>query len=369
VKVALAHDYLTQYGGAERVLEVFCKIFPKAPIYTLLYDTEKTGRAFVNCHIRTSYLQKLPLIKSHHRSFLLCMPFAIEQFDFSDYDLVFSDSASFAKGIITSPRTLHINYCHTPTRYAWDDSHRYIKEFNYPKLIKKTVPFFMNYIRFWDVQAADRVDKFIANSQLVAERIKKYYGRKAAVIYPSVKTNQFYLAKQPDDYFLLVGRLLPDKHFDYVIETFNHLGLSLKIIGDGPERQKLEKLAKGNIEFLGLVSEEKLKDAHAHCQAFIFPQEADFGIAGVEAMASGRPVIAYKIGGALEIIENGITGLFYKEPTVECLAEAVAKFRSMKFYPELIKQRSERFDEAVFEKKIRNFVKQALEEYSLEYRV
>ncbi len=356
MKVALVHDYLNQYGGAERVLEAFCQIFPQAPIYTLLYDKERTGWAFADRRIQTSFLQKIPLLKSHHRPFLMLMPLAIEQFDLSQYDLVLSDSASYAKGVITSPKTLHICYCHTPIRYAWDDSHKYIEEFGYPGLVKKFIPFFMNYIRLWDEQAAQRVDQFIANSQFVAQRIKKYYHQDSEVIHPPVKTNLFYLADRPDKYFLMVGRFLPYKRFDLAIESFNQLGLPLKIIGDGPEKKKLQKKAKSNIEFIGLVSDEKLKDYYAHCQAFIFPQEEDFGITAVEAMAAGRPVIAYQAGGALEIVQPGITGLFFKEQTTDYLIEALRNFKLTDFDPKLIREKAREFDQERFKEKIREFI-------------
>jgi len=356
MKVALVHDYLNQYGGAERVLEAFGQIFPKAPIYTLLYDKKRTGYAFEGREIHTSFMQKVPLVKSHHRPFLMLMPLAIEQFDLSDYDLVLSDSASYAKGVITSPKTLHICYCHTPIRYAWDDSHKYIEEFGYSGMVKKVIPFFMNYIRVWDEQAAQRVDKFIANSQFVSQRIKKYYQRESGVIHPPVKTNLFYLAPKIEEYFLMVGRFLPYKRFDLAIKAFNKLGWPLKIIGDGPERKKLQSLAKDNIEFLGLVSDKELRDYYAHCQAFIFPQEEDFGIAAVEAMASGRPVIAYQSGGVLEIIQPEITGLFFKEQTSDCLIKVLKKFSSYSFNPQIIRKRALEFDQEKFKEKIIKFI-------------
>lgn len=359
MKAALVHDYLNQYGGAERVLEIFCRIFPKAPIYTLLCDNRKTGSAFRGRRICTSFLQRIPLVKSHHRSFLMLMPLAVEQFDLSEYDLVLSDSASYAKGVITRPDALHICYCHTPIRYAWDDSQRYIREFGYAGIVRKFIPFGLNYIRFWDEKAAQRVDKFIANSHLVAERIRKYYHRGAKVIYPSVNTGLFCLADKPQDYFLLVGRLLPDKHFDYVINAFNQLGWPLKIVGAGPERKKLEKIAGSNVEFAGLVSEVELRECYARCRAFIFPQEADFGIAGVEAMAAGRPVIAYRIGGALEIVEEGVTGLFYDEQTSVCLIDALRRFEQSSFDTYLIREKSKRFDDSVFEAKIKAYISKA----------
>ncbi|MBU1292126.1 glycosyltransferase [Patescibacteria group bacterium] len=356
MRVALVHDYLNQYGGAERVLEAFGQIFPKAPIYTLLYDKKRTGYAFEGREIHTSFMQKVPFVKSHHRPFLMLMPLAIEQFDLSDYDLILSDSASYAKGVITSPQTLHICYCHTPIRYAWDDSHKYIEEFGYSSLIKKVIPFFMNYIRVWDEQAAQRVDKFIANSRFVSQRIRKYYKRESKVIHPPVKTDLFYVAPKPEEYFLMVGRFLPYKRFNLAIEAFNQLGWSLKIIGDGPERKKLEALANDNIEFLGLVSDQKLRDFYAHCQAFIFPQEEDFGITAVEAMASGRPVIAYQGGGILEIIQSEITGLFFKEQTTDCLIEVLKKFNPDNFNSQVIRERALEFDQERFKEKIIKFI-------------
>ncbi|MFH1611876.1 MAG: glycosyltransferase [bacterium] len=356
MKVALVHDYLTQYGGAERVLDVFCEIFPEAPIYTLLCDKKKTGLIFESKKIYTSFLQKIPFIKNHHRSFLMLMPFAVEQFDLSQYDLVVSDSASYAKGAITSPNTKHICYCHTPIRYAWDDSQKYINEFGYSKLSQKFIPFFMNYIRIWDEQAAERVDKFIANSDFVADRILKYYHQESEVIYPPIKTDLFYIADKIENYFLMVGRLLPYKKFDLAIEVFNKLGLPLKIVGDGPERKYLQKIAKKNIEFVGLVSDNKLRDYYAHCQAFIFPQEEDFGITAIEAMASGRPVIAYKAGGALEFIKENITGMFFEKQEEDCLIETIKRFDVHNFNPQFIRAEAKKFDKEIFKSRIKEFI-------------
>ena len=208
MRIALVYDYLNQYGGAERVLEVLCEIFLDAPIYTLLYDERMTGGVFKDREIHTSFLQKFPFARKHHRIFSLLMPLVVEQFDLSYYEVVLSVSASFAKGIITKPHTKHINYCLTPTRFLWDDSHRYIDEFRYPWPIKKLVPFFITYLRIWDKEAALRVDKFVAISNFVKARIKKYYDREdVPVIYPPVETVKFYISDQVDDYFLMVGRL------------------------------------------------------------------------------------------------------------------------------------------------------------------
>jgi glycosyltransferase involved in cell wall biosynthesis len=365
MRVALVHDYLNQYGGAEKVLEAFLEIFPDAPIYTLLYDKKIVNKFFLKNKIKTSFLQKIPLVRKHHRIFPPLMPLAIEKLDLSDYDLVVSDSAAFGKGIITKPDTLHICYCHTPIRYAWDDSHKYIKEFSMFKLAKLFVPVFMNYLRLWDREAAYRVDKFICNSNFVAQRIKKYYKQESEVIYPPVDIKNFGLsdkneaaspAKSGVNYFLMVGRLLPYKRFDMAIEAFNKLELPLKIIGNGPEMKKLKKMANWNIEFLGEVDSKDLRKHYQDCQALIFPQEEDFGIVALEAMACGRPVIAYRGGGALESILEGKTGLFFDEQTVDSLVDAVKGFNASKFDSKTIYQHALKFDKENFKEKIKEFI-------------
>lgn len=359
MRVALVHDYLNQYGGAERVLEAFCEMFPDAPIYTLVYDAKSTGFAFEGRKIKVSFLQKIPLAASRHRYFPVFMPYAIEQLDMRDYDLVLSDSGSYAKGVITNPRTVHISYCHTPHRYAWDNSPKLLSEFKYPRIIKAASPFFMTYLRFWDIEACERADAFITNSQFVRKRIRKYYDRDAEVIYPPVNTNHFF-PKEPSDYFLMVGRMVPYKKFALAVEAFNRLGFKLKIIGDGPERKKLAKRARSNIEFLGLISEPYLAGYYARAQALIFPQEEDFGVVAAECMASGRPVIAYKGGGAVEIIKEGEDGIFFDEQMPDSLTEAIGRFQSMKFNPYLIREHAMRFDKGRFKEEISSFISQYL---------
>lgn len=368
MKVAFVHDYLNQYGGAERVLEAFCELWPEAPIYTLLYDKKKLAGIFGQRRIYTSFLQKIPLVTGHHRPFLFLMPMAIEQLNLLGYDLVISDSASYAKGVITRPDALHICYCHTPTRYIWDDCHKYARDFYYPSWVKRVIPFFLNYLRLWDEAAAGRVDKFIANSQFIAGRIKKYYRREAEVIYPPARLDLFRpAAAEMGDYFLAVGRFLPYKKLDLVIEAFNQLGLSLVIVGDGPkaERNRLKNLARRNIKFVGWADDAALNGYYQHCRALIFPQEEDFGIAAVEAMACGRPVIAYKKGGALETVKEGETGIFFEEPTMDSLMAAVKKFEKMAhlFQPVFIRRHSEQFDKEIFKIKIKNFAEKSWQEF------
>jgi len=356
VKVALVHDYLNQYGGAERVLEAFCEMFPDAPIYTLVYDAKLTGFAFEGRNIKTSFLQNVPFAASRHRYFPVLMPYAIEQLDLSGYDLVLSDSGSYAKGVITKPETLHISYCHTPHRYVWDNSRKLIEEFGYPGFVKMLSPFFTTYVRLWDAQAAERPDEMIANSKFVRRRIKKYYGRDAQVIYPPVNVDRFFI-REPYDYFLMVGRMVPYKKFMLAVRVFNKLELKLKIIGDGPERKNLEKQAGPKIEFLGLVSEPYLADYYARARALIFPQEEDFGVVAVEAMASGRPVIAYRAGGALEIIKEGEDGILFDEQTEESLIGAVQRFQNTRFDSRAIRQHAGKFDRGKFKEEISHFIK------------
>ena len=352
MKIALVHEYLNQFGGAERVLQVLCSIFPQAPIYTLFYDKEATGRVFEGRTIETSFLQKAPFIKKYHRLFPLFMPLAVEQFDFSGFDVVLSISASFAKGIITKPHTKHICYCLTPPRFLWDDSQKFMEEFKYPKLLKMLLPPFITYLRDCDREAALRVDEFIAISNFVKTRITKYYLRDSEVVYSPVNIEKFHISDKVSDYFFMTGRLVSYKRFDLAVRVFNNLGWPLKIAGIGPELSNLKKLAKSNIEFTGLVSDEKLAELYSHSRGVIFPQEEDFGIVPLEAMASGRPVVAYRGGGALETVAENKTGIFFNEQTEASLTEALHKFNGLEFKPQDCRAQAEKFSIEVFRERI-----------------
>ncbi len=362
MKVALVHDYLVQNGGAERVLEVLTELFPTAPIYTLLYDKNLMQGRFQDKVIKTSFLQKLPFARTRHRLFPPLMPLAIEQFDLSGYDLVISDSSSYAKGVITSPETLHICYMHTPMRYAWDDCQKYTSDFGFPRLVKWLVPFFMNPIRIWDRASSVRPDALIANSQFVADRIKKYYHRGAEVIHPPVEVSRFQprgVENEPvlppeESYFLMVGRLIAYKRHDIAILAFNELGLPLKIIGRGPELERLKSMAKPNIEFLGRIDDEDLPQYYQKASGFIFPQEEDFGIVAIEALASGSPLIAYRGGDIPEHMKEGLQGVFFDEQTKESLKQAVLRFQSQSFDREAISKSVAHFDKEYFRATIKN---------------
>jgi glycosyltransferase involved in cell wall biosynthesis len=356
MRVALVHDFLTQYGGAEKVLETFHEIWPSAPIFTLFYNKKIMGDNFAQADIRVSPIQNLPWGSKKYRWYLPLMPSAIERFNFKNYDLIISDCSAYAKGIITHLGTRHFCYLHTPTRYLWSDAHDYIDSLKGgEKIMSKFIAPFLNYLRVWDYQAAQRPDFLMANSQFVAQRIKHYYQRESKVIYPPVEVNSFKINPKPEKYFLVVSRLRPYKKVDLAIQAFNHLKIPLKIIGTGND-EGLRKIAGPNIEFLGFVSDQEKIKYFSQCQALIHPQEEDFGITAVEAMASGRPVIAYQKGGALETVKAGVSGEFFSHQSWESLAETVAKFKSENFDPQKIKAHAQKFSQARFKKEIESFI-------------
>lgn len=363
MKIALVHDHLNQLGGAERVLRVFCEIYPKAPIYTLIYDEKKTKSVFKDRIINQSFISKFPLSKKKFRWYLPLMHAATEGYDLSNYDIVLSDSSGMAKGVITGQETLHICYCHTPTRYLWSDHNLIIDNLERIKSVGRLSQIFRGYLRVWDRLAADRVDKFIANSKFVASRIKKYYRRESEVIYPSVEINSFYISDKIEDYFLLISRLRPYKRVDIVISAFNKLGLSLKIIGIGEEERQLRKEAKDNIEFLGQVDDKQKNYYLSRCKALIHPQEEDFGITPIEAMASGRPVIAFGGGGAIETIIDKKTGILFDEQSWEALADTIIRFKQQNFDPVFIRNHAKQFDIFLFKQKIKEFVDKSWQEF------
>ncbi len=363
MKVALVHDHLVQYGGAERVLKILHEEFPEAPIFTLLYDKQTMGNDFAKKDIRPSFLQRLPGALKHYQWYLPLMPTATEQYDLSEFDLVISSTSAMAKGIITNPQTLHICYCHTPTRYLWTDSHAYIRELKKGRLVKRIIPPYLTYLRQWDRLAADRVDHFIANSHNVADRIHKFYRRDSEVIYPPVETSTFSVGNQVNHYYLAGGRLVSYKRFDIVVEAFNRLGIPLKIFGAGPEEKRLRKMAKPHVEFVGKVSDQRKAELYAHALGYINPQEEDFGITAVEAMAAGRPVIAYPVGGALETVIPGQTGEFFEEQTWESLGDAVIRFKPESYDPQAIRQHAETFSTEAFRAHIRDFVEKKYQEF------
>lgn len=365
MKVALVHDHLFQRGGAENVLLEFAKLYRQAPVYTLINHPQQK-ELFKDLRIQASFLDNLWGVEKHFKWYLWLMPIAWESFDFSQYDVVITSASAFCKGILTPPNTLNICYCHSPTRYLWSDTHHYVEELAQPRLIKKLLPILLNRLRIWDFMAAQRVDAFVANSNYVAKRILKYYRRNSKVIYPPVPTSEFKISSNVGNYYLIVSRLRPYKKVDLAIKAFNQLGLPLKIVGDGEEATRLKAMAKSNIEFIGEASAEVRNKLLAECRAFIHPQEEDFGITAVEAMASGRPVIAYGAGGALETVIDNVTGKFFTEQTWESLVEVVINFEQQfkDFNPQIIKQQAEKFSDSRFRQEFTAYVNEVWQDFS-----
>src|SRR5437588_3223720 len=363
MKVALVHDYLNQMGGAERVVIALHEIFPDAPIYTSIYDPARVDPAFQKMDIRTSFMQKLPMVTKHHQPYLPLYPFAMEKLDLRGYDLVLSSSSAFGKGVITRPETMHICYCHTPMRWCWNYE-EYVEREHLGKVARAILPFLITKLRTWDQVSAMRVDHFIANSPVVAERIRKYYRREAIYIPPSVEASRFPFdpTTEPENYFLILSRLVPYKRIDLAIEACNQLQLPLVIIGGGRDLERLKRMAGSTIRFLGKLSDEEVLHYYTHCRAFIFPGEEDFGITPLEAQACGRPVIAYGAGGALATIVDGITGTFFREQTVESLTTVLASFNERMFNPFVIRNHALEFDTPRFRRRILQFIEAKLSE-------
>lgn len=358
MKVALVHDHLAQQGGAEKVLEVFAQMYPDAPIYVLLYKQEVIDKYFSDRTVLASVIQRLPWGVKKYRWYMALMPMAVEFFDLSDYDLVLSSTSSFAKGVVTKPETKHICYCHTPTRYLWSDTHQYIAELRYNKYFKKIISLVLNYVRIWDRLAADRVDSFITNSKTCQHRIKKYYRRNSKIVYPSIEEEKFKLSTELGDFYLAGCRLVPYKRIDIVIKAFKGSDKKLKIFGDGLDLARLKEIAgdSKNIEFLGRISDEEKCELYSKCLAYINPQKEDFGITIVEAMASGRPVIALGAGGATETVIEGETGEFFKDENAEDIRKAVENFDPHKYDSNKIRGHALKFSKENFKRQIKEII-------------
>ncbi len=363
MRVALVHDWLVSCGGAERVLEALIELYPKADIFTSVVDRNKISDKISSCNIIPSFLQKIPNASKIYKSLLPLMPIAFEQFDFSEYDLVISSSHACAKGVITPPETLHICYCHTPMRYAWDMYNEYLRIENVGPIKRLFIAPVMNYLRIWDRASAARVEYFIANSRHVAERIRKFYGRESSIIYPPIDIANFTPSGSVDDYYLTVARLVPQKRVDIIIQAFNKSGKHLKIVGTGRDAENLKAQAKDNIEFLGYVKDADLNAVMAKCKAFVFASYEDFGIVPVEAQAAGRPVIVYSGGGAKESVILGKTGLVFDDQTSDSLNDSVERFETMYFDSKDCVDNAKQYDKECFKSKVFEFVTAKLSEY------
>lgn len=360
MKVAIVHDYLNQLGGEERVLMALSDIFPEAPIFCAVYSEKMTAGAFSGHKIIPSWLQKLPFSRLYHRPFSFLMPYVVETMDLRGFDLVISLTASFSKGLIIKPETLHICYLNTPTRFLWDDSITYLKRSFVPRSMHSLASTALSMLRVWDQQAIVRPDHILANSKFVQNRIVKYYKRDSTLLYPPVNISSFYSSSERDEYYLMVGRLIDYKRFDLGMQACKRLGRKLKIIGTGPELKKLKSISDVSVEFLGYVDEVRLRDYYSKARALIWPQEEDFGIVQVEALASGCPVIALKAGGALEVIEEYKNGVFFDEQTVQSLADKIIEFEKIKFNSSDIVETAQKFDIKNFKRNFNNILNKVL---------
>lgn len=355
MKVAIVHDFLLKLGGAERVVKALAEIFPKAPIYCLLYDENAVGTVFPKERVRTSFLQGYPnFLRKRSRFLVHKMPRAMEELDLEEFDLVISSNTAFAHGIITNVNTKHLCYCHSPMRYAWDWSNEYRQENNIKGLKGLLYAPLIKYLREWDKIAADRPTEYVANSVNVQRRLKKYYAVNSDILYPPVDVERFRASENKENYFLIVSTLTPYKKIDLAVQLFNKIGRKLVIIGDGPQRKYLENIAGENIEFLGFKDDKTIKEYMENCRALIFPGEEDFGITPVEAMACGKPVLALGKGGATESIVSGKTGEFFFESNVEAMEDGLARLiYNEKFYkPHTIRQHAMNFSREIFKKKL-----------------
>ncbi len=383
MKIALAHDWLNQMGGAENVLERLVELYPGAPVFTTIYSPELMPEAYRRWDIRTTWLNRAPAIHRHHQPYLPLYPPAVESMDFSGYDLILSNKSGFIHGLRHTPAQLHICYCLAPTRYVWDYGSYAARE-GFGRWVGWLMGPLIRRLRRWDYEAAQgsrrageqernlssnrqaSVDYFIAISTDIQARIKKYYGRDSVIIYPPVDTGRFRplpADQSPGDFYLIVSRLIPYKRIDLAVQALTRLGQRLIIVGDGRDRAKLEAIAGPSVEFKGRLPGETVAELMAHCRAFLFPGFEDFGIAPVEAQAAGRPVIAFGRGGTLDTVNEGQTGLFFREQSVEALIEAIEQFEKMSFDSAAARANAERFSVARFKQELGDFIGQKWQEF------
>ena len=383
-KIAIIHDWLTGMRGGEKVLEIFCELFPEADIFTLIHIPGSVSKIIEDRKIQTSFLQKIPLARKRYRSFLPLFPLAIEGFDLRGYDTVVSSSHCVAKGVLTSPATIHICYCHTPMRYVWEHYNTYFGKGKKGLVSRFLMPPIAHYLRIWDVTSSNRADHFVANSYNVANRIKKYYKRTAEVIHPPVDCSLYTPTNthREGDYYLIVSAFAPYKRIDIAVNAFERMGLPLVIIGGGQEEERIRKMAKKHVKCIGWQSSETLREYYRGCKALIFPGEEDFGIVPLEAQACGKPVIAFARGGVLEtvygiytepmqeIIEKQPetpTGVFFTKQTTASLMEAVKFFERNKnlFDPLSIRKHAEGFDKLIFKEKFKQYIEAIIKQNRL----
>lgn len=364
--IALVSDKLAgAFGGAEAILFAAHEIYPQAPIYTTAIDRSIIPEQYQNVCYKTTFIQKLPYFEKLYKLYFPLMPLAHELLELQEYDVIFSSHHSVAKGIIPRPDAIHICYCHSPARYIWDMFWTYSRLNGYNAPQSLLISLVSQYIRMWDVSSANRVDHFLANSRYTAQRIKKFYNRDAEILHPPVRTDKFHY-EHSQDYYLMVGRLVAYKGFELAVEAFNESGKKLVIIGNGPEFKKLEAKAKPNIALLGKVSESDLEFYMNHCKAFIFPGREDFGIVMAEAQSAGKPVIALRAGGALDIVRDRETGVLYEINTIQGLNRAVQEAESLPWDHKAIENHASQFDQHHFKKRLQAILENA-DEHAASY--
>ncbi len=375
MKIAIVHDWLTGMRGGEKVLSAILELYPDSDLFTLIHNPGSVSEYIEKRTIYTSFIDRLPLKSKHYRNYLPLFPTAIELFDFKDYDLIISTSHCVAKGVRTPPNTLHISYIHSPMRYVWDMYEDYFGRDKLNIFTRMIIPPIANYLRTWDVTSSNRVDYFIANSQHVARRILKYYRRDSIVIHPPVEITPLPIPEQSQDYYLVVSALVPYKRIDLAVATFNQLDKQLLIIGNGPEKSKLQKQANKNIKFFDWLPSDELSRYYADCKALIFPGEEDFGIVPVEAQSFGKPVIAYRRGGVLETVigpddenRDRCTGIFFDRQTVQDLIGAIDKCEKNQWDPNFIREHANKFSKENFKKQITKFIQEKTTEFREETR-
>jgi len=357
-RVAIVTDYLNQRGGAEWVVAVFHTMFPDAPVFTPILDRQNLWPELEGADIRVSWMQHLPGLKKHFRNYFLLYPLAVEGFDLSAYDLVLSSSCAYGKGARAGPEAVHVCYCHTPARFVWDYE-SYVGRAPLRPAVRALLPPLIQVMKKWDLKTAGRPNVYVANSQIVARRIQSHYGRQADVIPPPVSCGRFRIGPSPESYFLIVARLIPYKRIDLAVDAFSKLQLPLYIVGDGPDRKALESRAGRNVKFLGYQTDDEVARLLSGCQALVFPGLEDFGITMVEANASGRPVVAYRGGGALDIVREGETGIFFDQQNADALAEAVLRLRNTRWDSRSIREHALQFDVSVFRRRITDVLNRA----------
>lgn len=361
MKKALIHDWFSVSGGAEKCIASFNQIWDDFEIYSLIDFLSDADRKNILCdkYAHTSFIQKLPKAKEKYRHYLPLFPFAIEQFNLEEYDLILSSSHCVAKGVLTHSNQLHISYMHTPVRYAWDLYFRYLKESGLDRGIKSVIAkYFLHKLRIWDLSTINRVDHYIANSHYIANRIQKVYGKTADVIYPPVDVDKFTLSERKEDFYLTASRLVPYKKIDLIVEAFSHTNKKLVVVGNGPEMDRIKSKAGKNIDILGYQPDEVLIDLMRRAKAFIFAAEEDFGIIPVEAQACGTPVICFNKGGTRETVVNNQTGLYFDQQNISSLLSAVEKFELIqdKFEPIFIRENALKFSTVRFQQEIKQYV-------------